>query len=56
MMDEYLTELLEKGFIVEVKLKKGKSYEITDKGRNYLDKYGMIMEFTKSFGLGGEAE
>jgi predicted transcriptional regulator len=56
MMEEYISELKRKGFIVEVKLKKGKSYAITEKGRNYLLKYGMIMEFTKSFGLGGEEE
>jgi predicted transcriptional regulator len=52
MMDEYLSELIGKEFIVEITLKRGKSYAITTKGRNYLEKYRMIKEFTQSFGLG----
>jgi predicted transcriptional regulator len=53
MMEEYLKELIGKGFIEERKLGKGRTYCITDKGRNYLDKYNMIVEFTSSFGLSG---
>jgi len=52
MMAEYLTELCNKGFIVERKLDKGKTYSLTDKGRNYLEKYKTIVEFTESFGFG----
>lgn len=53
MMEEYLTELIEKGFIMEVKNEKDKSktYAITDKGINYLDKYNLINDFMSSFGL-----
>ncbi len=54
MMEEYLGELIKKGFVVELQEKSGKTYEITGKGNNYLDKYGMIREFTESFGLGGD--
>lgn len=56
MMEEYLQELIKKGFIVEQPLStKGKStktYSITDKGIRFLDKYRMIVDFTESFGLG----
>lgn len=52
MMEDYLDELKKKNFIIEVKQKKGKTYVITEKGLNYLDKYNMIADFTESFGLG----
>jgi len=52
MLEEYLNELIEKELIREVPLKKGKSYSVTDKGFNYIQKYRMIAEFTDSFGLG----
>ena len=51
MMEEYLSELIEKGFIEEVKDKDQKSYKITEKGYSYLEKYNMIADFTNSFGL-----
>ncbi len=51
MMEEYLGELIEKGFILENKGKEGKTYSITEKGFNYLDKYNLISDFTESFGL-----
>lgn len=51
MMDEYISELKEKQFILEIKLKKGKTYAITEKGLNYLNQYSLISEFTNSFGL-----
>ncbi len=52
MMDEYLRELIDKGFIQEARLGKGKTYVITNKGLTYLQKYRSIVEFTESFGLG----
>ena len=52
MMSEYLAELIEKGFIIEGKTKTGKTYSITEKGVKYLNQYGLIAEFTNSFGLG----
>jgi len=51
MMEEYLTELIQKGFIQEKKTEKSKTYLITEKGINYLQQYRMISEFTTSFGL-----
>ena len=53
MMGEYLDELISKGFIQEKNLEKSKTYLITDKGLNYLNKYSLIKEFTESFGLEG---
>ncbi|MBW2992504.1 winged helix DNA-binding protein [Candidatus Woesearchaeota archaeon] len=52
MLEEYLTELISKGFIEENEDKKGKTYSLTDKGFNYIQKYKLISEFTDSFGLG----
>jgi predicted transcriptional regulator len=51
MMEEYLAELITKGFIKEGKRENGKTYFITEKGLNYLQQYRMISEFTTSFGL-----
>ena len=51
MMDEYLTELSEKEFIIVNKNDKGKTYSITKKGIDYLNEYKMIIRFTESFGL-----
>lgn len=51
MMEEYLNELIEKGFIEEINEKNQKSYRITEKGLSYLEKYNMISDFTNSFGL-----
>ncbi|MBS3092100.1 DUF4364 family protein [Candidatus Pacearchaeota archaeon] len=51
MMEEYLQELIEKKFIVEHKSKEGKTYSVTEKGLNYLNKYSLIADFTESFGL-----
>lgn len=51
MMEEYLTDLIAKGFIIEIKTKTGKTYALTEKGFNYLEKYSLISEFTTSFGL-----
>ncbi len=52
MMEEYLQDLIIKKFIIENRTKDGKTYSITEKGNNYLDKYRLITEFTESFGLG----
>lgn len=51
MMDEYMKELLEKGFIVEENGKEGKTYSVTLKGQQYLNQYRLIINFTSSFGL-----
>jgi len=51
MMDEYLRELIQKSFIVEKKLKNGRTYALTEKGFKFLDQYSIIKDFTTSFGL-----
>ena len=54
MMEEYLKELISKGFIVENREKTSKTYSLTQKGFDYLNKYRLIAEFTDSFGLDEE--
>ncbi|MCB9358514.1 hypothetical protein H6503_01160 [Candidatus Woesearchaeota archaeon] len=51
MMNEYLKELMDSGFIIENNTSSGKTYSITPQGFEYLNKYKMIIEFTDSFGL-----
>lgn len=51
MMDEYLTELKEKEFVLEHETKRSKTFSLTDKGHHYLERYKLIEEFTSSFGL-----
>jgi len=51
MMDIYLKELISKGLINEIKGKKGKTYSLTEKGFDYLNKYKMMSKFIESFGL-----
>ncbi|MGV8086122.1 MAG: winged helix-turn-helix domain-containing protein [Candidatus Woesearchaeota archaeon] len=51
MMEEYLTDLIGKEFIVENITGSNKTYSLTQKGYDYLNKYKMIAEFTDSFGL-----
>ena len=51
MMDEYLNELVSKNFIIENMAKHGKTYSLTQKGLNYLNKYKLIVDFVDSFGL-----
>ena len=51
MMEEYLAELKAKDFIIESKETKTRTFEITEKGRTYLEKFKEIMAFTDSFGL-----
>lgn len=51
MMEEYLKELISKSFVIQNVSKEGKTYSLTQKGFDYLNKYKMIAEFTDSFGL-----
>jgi predicted transcriptional regulator len=51
MMEEYLKELMGKQFLVENINGENKTYSLTQKGYDYLNKYKMIAEFTDSFGL-----
>jgi len=52
MMNEYLDELIAKGFIIRLEKEKSKTYSLTKKGFDYLEQYNLINEFTNSFGLG----
>ncbi len=52
MMEHYLEELKNNGLIVELKIKSGRTYAITEKGLAYLDKYKLIADFAETFGLG----
>ena len=52
MLTEYLAELISKKFIEEKEDKKGKkTYELTQKGFDYLRDYSMIRGFIDSYGL-----
>ena len=51
MFQEYMHELMQKGFIAEAVAKSGKTYSLTHKGFDYLNRYQMIVEFNISFGL-----
>ncbi|MEK6890174.1 MAG: winged helix-turn-helix domain-containing protein, partial [Nanoarchaeota archaeon] len=51
MMEIYLTELMTKKFVSEKIDGKNKTYSITEKGNEYLEKYRMISNFTELFGL-----
>lgn len=49
---DYLTELMEKGFVKEITDEKGKKFlTLTDKGFRYLEKYKMILGFIDEFEL-----
>lgn len=50
MMNEYLSDLIEKGFVEESE-NNGKTYSLTQKGFEYIDRYRFIIEFNDSFGL-----
>lgn len=51
MMEEYLKELIGKGFIIMNIEKESKTYSLTQKGFDYLNRYKLIADFTDSFGL-----
>jgi predicted transcriptional regulator len=51
MMEEYLQELIGKGFMEVHETKSQKTYSLTQKGFDYLNKYRLIVEFIDSFGL-----
>lgn len=50
--NEYYSEMIKKGFILEIIDKKGKKYiSLTDKGFTYLEKYSYILGFIREFEL-----
>jgi len=50
-MEEYLKELIEGQFVIENSNGDNKTYSLTQKGFDYLNKYKTIIEFMDSFGL-----
>jgi predicted transcriptional regulator len=51
-LKKYVEELGQKGFIQEVQDKRGKKrYQLTEAGYKFLQGFGQLREFTKSFGL-----
>ena len=51
MLEDYLTELIQKGFVIELNKKEGKFYSLTQKGFDYINQYQYVIKFTTSFGL-----
>ncbi len=51
MMEEYLKELINKGFVNEEEKDSSKTYSLTKKGFDYLKEYRFITEFVDRFGL-----
>mgnify|MGYP001613014438 CR=1 FL=1 len=51
MMSEYLNELISGNFVIETKNGTSKSYQLTQKGFDYLEKYRLIADFVDFFGL-----
>ena len=52
MLKDYLSELLQKRFIIENNEKKGRStFTLTQKGYDFLNDYKAIKAFTESYGL-----
>ena len=51
MLEDYLTELIQKGFVIELNKKEGKLYSLTQKGFDYINQYQYVIKFTTSFGL-----
>ena len=56
MMKDYMAELLEKKFIIEIKSKDSRTYAITEKGNKFLAEYNTISNFMQSFGLANNAQ
>lgn len=51
MLNEYLQDLIDRGFVIENEQKKGKTYSLTDKGFEYLSEYKKVTDFIETFGL-----
>ncbi|MGM5484525.1 MAG: winged helix-turn-helix domain-containing protein [Nanobdellota archaeon] len=51
MLDEYLNDLISRGFVEELEQKKGKRYRLTQRGHEYLNKFNMVSGFMDLFGF-----
>jgi len=56
MMKDYLSQLIKKGFIKEIKTETGRTYSITNLGNKYLEEYNTVINFMDSFGLSEQVE
>jgi predicted transcriptional regulator len=54
MMEEYMTDLIGRGFVEELKKDDRRTYQLTPKGFEYLNQYQYISQFMSSFGLSEE--
>tara|TARA_Y100000310_G_scaffold203527_1_gene203758 strand:+ start:1617 stop:1889 length:273 start_codon:yes stop_codon:yes gene_type:complete len=50
-MKRYVGDLIEKDMVLEMAEKRGKKYNITDKGLKFLSDYQQVKDFTDSFGF-----
>jgi predicted transcriptional regulator len=52
MFKEYINELISKGFIkLDIDAKEKKTFSLTKKGQEFLQKYKIIESFIENFGL-----
>jgi predicted transcriptional regulator len=51
MMNIYINDLSSKRFIIECNDKKGRTYNLTKKGFDYILRYKTIVDFIDTFGL-----
>ncbi len=51
MMNEYIANLIKNGFVAKKEIDGKRTYSITSKGLEYLDKFKFVKEFTDAFGL-----
>ncbi|MFC1768688.1 winged helix-turn-helix domain-containing protein [Nanoarchaeota archaeon] len=51
MLNEYVSDLIQRKLIVEVKTKSSKEYSLTELGHEYIQKYSSVAEFMNTFGL-----
>ncbi|MFH1511324.1 MAG: winged helix-turn-helix domain-containing protein [Candidatus Woesearchaeota archaeon] len=51
MLETYLKDLMDGGFISEKKAREGKTYSLEPRGFLFLEKYKQISEFFEMFGI-----
>ena len=51
MFKEYIEELISKKFIMQNEYEGKKTYSLTDKGYQFLEKYKTILDLIENFGL-----
>jgi predicted transcriptional regulator len=51
MFKDYIKELNEKNFLEEIEHKGKRTFSLTNKGFDFLQKYKIIIEFVEGFGL-----